>query len=71
MRRKRLEEAVVELERAAALRPELPRYSFVLAVALHSRGKRDRALAVLQIASARHPADRDVRAFLAQLESER
>jgi tetratricopeptide (TPR) repeat protein len=71
VRRGRLEEAVVELERAAALRPELPRYSFVLAVALHSVGKVDRALAVLRLASESHPADRDLRAFLAQLELER
>jgi len=71
VRRKRLSEALRELERAAALRPELPRYSYVLAVALHSAGDGQRALRVLRDARTRHPADREIRAFLAELEQGR
>jgi predicted CXXCH cytochrome family protein len=71
VRRKRLSEAIGELERASTLRPELPRYSYVLAVALHSAGDEERALQVLRDAAARHPADRDIQAFLTQLEQGR
>jgi len=68
VRRDRLEEAVAELERAAALRPDNPRYAFVLAVALQTRGDRDAALRVLREALERHPGDRDLAGFRRQLE---
>jgi predicted CXXCH cytochrome family protein len=71
VRRKQLSEAIRELERAATLRPELPRYSYVLAVALHSAGDAQRALRVLRDARSRHPADRDIQAFLTELEQGR
>ena len=64
----RLEEALIELEFAAQEQPENPRYSYVFAVALHTAGKLDQARSVLREASAKHPADRDLRAFLGSLE---
>lgn len=64
----RLDEALIELEFAAQERPGNPRYAYVLAVALHTAGEIDRARSVLRKASAEHPADRDLRAFLANLE---
>lgn len=67
VRQKRLDAAIQELETAAALSRGEPRYSYVLAVALHSAGRTKRAIAVLEDARERHPADRDIRSFLAQL----
>jgi predicted CXXCH cytochrome family protein len=67
VRTRRLPEAIRELDRAAVFRPEIPRYSFVLAVALHSAGDAERAREVLQAAGRRHPADRDIQNFLRQL----
>jgi tetratricopeptide (TPR) repeat protein len=56
----RLPDAIAELERAAELRPDLPRYPFVLAIALNDIGESDRALAVLIGAHQRHPGDREI-----------
>ena len=67
-RARQLPAALAELERAAELRPELPRYSYVLAVALNDVGQSDRALVVLRTADERHPGDRAIRGLLAQLE---
>lgn len=64
----RLDEALIELEFAAQERPDNPRYAYVFAVALHTAGKTTRARSVLGKASAEHPADRDLRAFLTSLE---
>jgi len=66
IRMKRIDEAVVELDRAAAARPESARYQYVLAAALNETG--DSARAVLQSANARHPGDADIENFLRALE---
>jgi Flp pilus assembly protein TadD len=59
-REKQYGEALGLLAKAAALKPANVRYSFVYAVALGSSGKRDQAIAVLEEAHNRRPADRDV-----------
>ncbi|MCH7867191.1 MAG: tetratricopeptide repeat protein [Myxococcales bacterium] len=70
VRMKRLDEALVELEAAATHRPENPRYPYVYASALHTAGKIDQARRVLRKATAEHPGDRDLQAFLVILESQ-
>lgn len=52
-------EAVEALGRAARLAPEAARFGYAWAVALHSTGAPDRAIAVLEDVLARHPRDRD------------
>jgi tetratricopeptide (TPR) repeat protein len=52
-------EAVVELKRASELSAEA-RFSYAYAVAMHSSGKIDEAIAILERARTRHPRDRDV-----------
>jgi predicted CXXCH cytochrome family protein len=59
-RLKRTEDAMVELRRAADLEPSRPRYLYVYAVALHSAGHRDEAIAVLKEFSNRQMEDRDI-----------
>jgi Flp pilus assembly protein TadD len=51
--------AVEALGRAARLAPEAARFGYAWAVALHSTGAPDRAIAVLEDVLARHPRDRD------------
>jgi predicted CXXCH cytochrome family protein len=58
-RLKQREESLNELRRAAELDPERARYAYVYAVALHSAGRGDDAIAVLKASLARHPGDRD------------
>lgn len=53
------------LERAANLAPENTRYQYVLAVALHHQGQKSEALAVLDQAHTRRPADAGVLQALA------
>jgi tetratricopeptide (TPR) repeat protein len=60
IRQKRRSEGVDELATAARLRPEWPRYAYVLAVALHEMGERRRALQVLRTAHNNFPTDRDI-----------
>jgi tetratricopeptide (TPR) repeat protein len=60
VRQKRLPEAVTELARAAKLVPEVPRYAYLHAVALHETGGRSGAIRVLTRAYERHPSDRDI-----------
>lgn len=60
VRQKRLPEAVRELARAADLRPEVARYAYVYAVALHEAGDRGGAIEALTKAHRRHPSDRDI-----------
>jgi len=60
VRQERLLEAVTHLRRAAELRPEIPRYALVQAVALHSFGRSEAAVEVLGAAIERHPADREL-----------
>ncbi len=57
VRQKRMPEAVSELERAASLAPEFPRYAMTLALALESVGEKDRASKVLAEARAKRPGD--------------
>ncbi|MBW2295079.1 MAG: tetratricopeptide repeat protein [Deltaproteobacteria bacterium] len=68
VRSDRLDKALIELEFAARERPDNPRYAYVFAVALHTSGNIAQARSVLRKASAEHPADRDLAAFLASLE---
>jgi Flp pilus assembly protein TadD len=58
-RLKRTEESLNEFQRAAELDPGRARYVYVYAVALHSAGQADAALAVLKQNLTRHPDDRD------------
>jgi Flp pilus assembly protein TadD len=44
---------------AAELEPDRARYAYVYAVALHSAGRSEQAIAVLKENLARHPEDRD------------
>ncbi len=60
VRLKRMQEAVAELGRAAALRPEEPRYSYVYAIGLSGTGDVARAIEVLAGAVERHPNDREL-----------
>jgi Tfp pilus assembly protein PilF len=60
VRQKRHSEALETLAQAATLSPEVPRYSYVYAVALHAAGKPQEAIRVLEETHARHRYDRDV-----------
>jgi len=71
VRMKRADEAVGELERAALLEPQNARFGYVLAVALHSAGKSDAAIARLKKILADHPNNRDVLEALASFSSGR
>jgi predicted CXXCH cytochrome family protein len=59
VRLKRNDEALAELNKASELDPERSRYAYVYAVALHSGGRVQDAVAVLKGNLARHPNDRD------------
>jgi tetratricopeptide (TPR) repeat protein len=71
VRQKQYQEALRLLAKAAALQPSNVRYSYVYAVALHSSGQVDQAIAVLQQAHQRRPADRDVLMGLITFEREK
>jgi transposase len=58
-RLKRSDEALNELRRATELDPGQARYAYVYAVALHSAGRGNEALAALRENLVRHPNDRD------------
>ncbi|MEE8587092.1 MAG: tetratricopeptide repeat protein, partial [Acidobacteriota bacterium] len=60
VRQQRHSEALGELEKASRQRPEQPRYSYVYAVALHSSGQPQRAIAALENALQRHPYDQQL-----------
>jgi Flp pilus assembly protein TadD len=60
IRQKQGRPAIDELQRAAELRPDVPRYSYVLGVGFESAGDTPRALDVLRAAHQHHPADRDL-----------
>jgi predicted CXXCH cytochrome family protein len=66
VRQQRLRDAIPELAKAAELRPDLSRYAYVSAVALHESGQFQQALQVLNAAHQRHPADRDILAALVE-----
>jgi predicted CXXCH cytochrome family protein len=60
VRLKRGDDALDELERATILEPANARFSYVYAVALHSTGKSEAAIARLEKTSAAHPNNRDI-----------
>jgi tetratricopeptide (TPR) repeat protein len=67
VRKKRLPEALAELEIAAELRPEWPRYGYVYGIALNSAGDTAGALAALEKAHRSFPADRETLTSLASI----
>ena len=67
VRANRHDEALGELREAARLAPQVARFVYVYAVALNSLGQPGEALSVLEEASARHPDDPDIAAFLDML----
>ena len=71
VRMKRVNDAIAELESAAALEPGNARFAYVYAVALDSMGKRDLAMAKLKQALAAHPNDRDILEALASFHQAR
>jgi tetratricopeptide (TPR) repeat protein len=66
----RTEEALIELERAAAAAPEAARYAYVLGVALQSTGKLAEATEVLARAHRRRGSDADILIALIGVERE-
>jgi tetratricopeptide (TPR) repeat protein len=60
VRQQQLPRALQAFERAARLAPDSARYTYVHAVALHSAGRPDDAIRVLQRATQRWPTDRDM-----------
>jgi predicted CXXCH cytochrome family protein len=71
VRHKDVRGALHHLKRAVALRPESARYAYVYGVALHDSGDAVRAMAVLEDAAARHPADAAILQALAAYSRER
>jgi Flp pilus assembly protein TadD len=60
IRQKQYPDALSLLAKAASLQPDNANYSYVYAVALNSAGQADGAIAVLQQAHQKRPADRQV-----------
>jgi predicted Zn-dependent protease len=58
---------LTHLERAAARAPDNARFAYTYAVALHSAGRPQEAIAVLERGLQRHPNDHDMQQFLVQL----
>jgi Flp pilus assembly protein TadD len=71
VRQKQYQEALSLLAKAAMLQPSNSRYSYVYAVALNSTGHADGAIAVLEQAHQRRPADRQVLAGLIAFERDK
>jgi Flp pilus assembly protein TadD len=71
VRLKRTDEALGELERATALESGNPRFTYVYAVALHSLGQVDAAIARLEKALLSHPNDRAILQALASFHESR
>jgi len=63
----RREEALESFARAAELAPERVRFGYVYGVALHSTGRIDRALEVLEATSRRHPGSPEILLALATI----
>jgi tetratricopeptide (TPR) repeat protein len=70
VRQKRVSEALPELERAVTLAPQDSRYAYVLGVALHDSGQRERSLRVLTEAAQRNPGVPELYAALVQYAGE-
>ncbi len=62
--------ALASLAQAARLAPDRARYAYVWAVALHSAGRRQEAIAALRDADRRHPYDLDLLGALVSFERE-
>jgi predicted CXXCH cytochrome family protein len=60
VRLKRLDEALVELRRAADLDSHNARYAYIYGVALHSAGRQQEAIVYLRDSLAGHPENRDI-----------
>ena len=71
VRAKHGDEALRELERAATLEPGNARFVYVYAIALHSTGKSQAAIARLEKILVAHPNDRDVLEALVSFHNER
>ena len=71
VRMKRADDALGELELATRLEPGNARFAYVYAVALHSIGKVDAAIARLEKALVAHPNDRDILQALASFHDAR
>jgi Tfp pilus assembly protein PilF len=71
VRMRRTDEALGELERATTLEPGNARLAYVYAVALHSTGKQDAAIAMLKKTLLAHPHDREILQALASFHQER
>ena len=67
VREQRVEEAMDYLRQAAESDNDTGRYAYVYAIALHSSGKSDHALKVLDEARAKFPSDREIIAALASI----
>lgn len=67
VRRKDLPGAIAALGRATELAPADGRYAYVYAVALHSAGETDRAIAFLERYGAQRPGDAGIAQLLTQL----
>lgn len=60
IRQKKYESALGYLQKASELNPANPRYVYIYGVALHSTGKRQEAINILQEANRRFPENRDI-----------
>ena len=60
VRRKRLDDALIELHRAAELDRTSTRYAYIYGVALHSAGRQQEAIDYLKESLTGHPANRDI-----------
>jgi predicted CXXCH cytochrome family protein len=60
VRHKRLDEALIELRRAAELDSHNARYAYIYGVALHSAGQRQEAIIYLKDSLAGHPDNREI-----------
>jgi predicted CXXCH cytochrome family protein len=60
VRLKRLDDALVELGRAAELDRNSARYAYIYGVALHSAGRQQEAIAQLKKSLAEHPENREI-----------
>jgi tetratricopeptide (TPR) repeat protein len=71
VRRKQLEESLPYLRQAAESTPYRVRYAYVYALALQQAGNLTQAVAILEQAVDRYPADRDTLFALATLHRDR
>lgn len=71
VRLERSKEALEQLRRADVLAPDVPRYGYTYALALHGNGDVAGAVAVLERTHERHPADRTILIGLTAIERSR